>query len=98
MTTKKQHVSQFLEAPFVRMHSHVIGELKNLIGQKANPSTIFFFQFPQQTIWQFFTSQIEQLPWELLKGGNYLREETIRGNTVSILLNIQNRNFDIFQN
>ena len=32
MTTKQQqqqHVSRFLEAPFVRMLAHVIGELKN---------------------------------------------------------------------
>jgi hypothetical protein len=36
-------------------------------------------------LWQFFTSQIEKLPRKLFKGGNYSREETIRGNTVCTL-------------
>ena len=58
MTTKKQHVSQFLEAPFVRMHSHVIGELKNLIGQKANPSTIFFFSFRSRQYGNFLLHRL----------------------------------------
>ena len=31
-----------------------------------------------------FSSQIEKLPWKLLKGGNYSKEETIHGNMVNI--------------
>ena len=79
MTTKKQHVSQFLEAPFVRMHSHVIGELKNLIGQKANPSTIFFSVSAADNMaifyfidWIVAVGTIEG--GKLFKGGNYSRK------------------------
>ena len=31
--TTKQHVSRFLEAPFVRMHTHAIGELKKQVAK-----------------------------------------------------------------